>query len=264
LAYIGADRSVHVVATDGTKLLDVAASANTSADPLGKVVLAPDDADLFYFQAYDTQNTRGTLMRVEVKSGATPAKVADKISSADLNVMDTALVLLRNVDDLGEFGEAVKANRDGTNIQSLGMTVPVGGLSVVNPGPDTWFAMHLTGATKDPTAANVPFNGSPAMYGALSFEDNGGAKITLDAKVHAGAFSFAADDARSAAFVTGATWNTTAKNYVGALQVIIARDPNTKVDGKVTGCSELGPIVGRGLFVNAPTASPAGVYYVTF
>ncbi|MDB4967738.1 MAG: hypothetical protein JWN44_3427 [Myxococcales bacterium] len=263
-AYIAADHSVHVVGTDGTKLLDVAASAATSADLLSQIVLAPDGGDVFYFQGYETQNQRGTLLRANVKAGATPVKVGDKISSADLNVLDNALVLVRNVDDLGEFGEAVKANRDGSNIQSLGMMVPVGGLNVVNPGPGTWFAMHLNTAVKDPTAANVPVNGSAALYGALSFEDNGGAAVTLDAKVHAGAFSFAADDGRTAAFVTGATWNATAKNYVGALQVIAARDPNAKIDGKVSGCSELGPIVGRGLFVNAPTASPAGVYYVTF
>jgi hypothetical protein len=124
--------------------------------------------------------------------------------------------------------------------------------------------VYLDQALKDPTAANVPFNGSPSIYGALKFADNAGAAVPLDAKVHAGTFSFAADDGRSAAFITGATWNTTAKNYVGALSILAARDPMTRADGKVSGCSELGPIVGRGLFVNAPTASPAGVYYVTF
>src|SRR5439155_7261314 len=41
VAYIAADRSVHVVGTDGAKLLDIAASATTAADPFGQIVLGP-------------------------------------------------------------------------------------------------------------------------------------------------------------------------------------------------------------------------------
>jgi hypothetical protein len=37
-----------------------------------------------------------------------------------------------------------------------------------------------------------------------------------------------------------------------------------KVDGMLTGVSELGPIVNRSLFVNAPTAATAGVYFVKY
>ena len=36
------------------------------------------------------------------------------------------------------------------------------------------------------------------------------------------------------------------------------------VDGMLTGVSELGPIINRSLFVNAPTATTAGVYFVTY
>ena len=90
------------------------------------------------------------------------------------------------------------------------------------------------------------------------------AAITLDAKVHQGAFGFAADDGRTAAFVTGGTWNATANNYVGSLSLIAARLPSMKIDGMLTGVSELGPIVNRSLFVNAPTATTAGVYFVKY
>ncbi|HEX9102604.1 MAG TPA: hypothetical protein VF997_10385, partial [Polyangia bacterium] len=120
-------------------------------------------------------------------------------------------------------------------------------------------------ASMDDSATNTPINGSPAVYGALSWEDyTGAASIALDAKVHQGAFGFALDDGRTAAFVTGATWNATATNYVGSLAFIAARLPSMKVDGMLTGVSELGPIIGRSLFVNAPTATMAGVYFVKY
>jgi hypothetical protein len=266
VAFIAADGSVHVQSTKGTKLLDTQPSMATSFR--APIALAPDGADLYFFQNGDlvtggVQNNQGTLMRVAVQAGATPSKVADKVSIKDLQVMDNALVFVQNVDGTGTFGDAAKANRDGSGISALGMKVPVGGLQVVNPGPDTWFAMHLTMSVND--TANAPIDGSPAIYGALAWADyNGGAEQTLDGKVHAGTFGFALDDGRTAAFVTGATFNATAKNYVGALAFLAARAPSTKIDGKLSGVSELGPIIGRSLFVNAPTATTAGVYFVTY
>ena len=200
---------------------------------------------------------------MQAQSGATPTAVGDKISILDLQVTDSALVFLQNVDDLGQFGDAAMAARDGTGITALGMKVNVGGLRVVNPGPDTWFAMHLTGAAADMT--NTPIDGSPAITGGLAWADyTGAAELALDTTVHAGAFGFALDDGRTAAFVTGAAWNAAAGNYVGSLAFIAARQPAMKVDGMLTGVSELGPIIGRALFVNAPTAATAGVYYVKY
>jgi hypothetical protein len=273
LAYIAADGSVHVQSLDGaTKLLDTAASMATSFR--APLVLGPDNADVYFFQNGDlvtggVENSTGTLMRVAVSSGATPSKIADKVSIVDLQVMDNAVLFLQNLGvpptpPGAQFGDAAKANRDGTGITVLGMKVPVGGLQAVNPGPDTWFAMHLNTSVDD-SAANTPIDGSSAVYGALSFEDyTGGAAVTLDAKVHQGAFGFALDDGRTAAYVTGGTWNATALNYVGALAFIAARSPSMKVDGMLTGVSELGPIINRSLFVNAPTATTAGVYFVKY
>ena len=264
IAYLGSDRSVHVIDSDGNKLLDVAAAPASAADLFGPIFLAADAADVYYFQAFDTQDRRGTLMRVAVQGGATPGKVGDKISSADVFIMDSALVLLQNVDDLGQFGDVVKANRDGSNMTPLGMKANVGGLRAVNPGPGSWSALHLSGAAADPMATNVPIDGSLTVYGSLAFADGAGnGESSLDAKVHAGAFAFA-DDGRTAAFVSGAAWNATANNYVGALGLIAVRAPSMKVDAMLSGVSELGPITGRGLFASAPTATPAGVYYVKY
>ncbi len=272
IAYLGGDGSVHVITTDGMKLLDTPASSATSLN--APIVLAPDGADVYFFQNGDlttggVQNNAGTLMRVAVQSGAAPSKVADKVSIKDLQVADNAILFLQN---LGvppmppgvQFGDAAKANRDGSAITALGMKAPVGGLMAVNPGPNTWFAMHLTASTDD-SAAHTPIDGSLPAFGALAWDDYiGAASITLDAKVHQGTFGFALDDGRTAAFVTGATWNATANNYVGALALVAARAPSMKVDGMLAGVAELGPIVKRSLFVSAPAAATAGVYLVTY
>src|SRR5262249_17984679 len=154
LAYIAADGSVHVQSLDGaTKMLDTPASMATSFR--APLVLAPDNADLYFFQNGDlvnggVQNNAGTLMRVAVQSGATPSKIADLVSIRDLNVFDSKVLFLRNLTvpptpPGAQFGDAAIANRDGSSITALGMKVPVGGLQAVNPGPDTWFAMELTG-----------------------------------------------------------------------------------------------------------------------
>lgn len=272
VAYTAADGSVHVQTISGTKLVDTAASSATSFR--APIVLAPDAADLYFFQNGDlvaggVENNQGTLMRLPVTSGATATKIADKVSTRDLQVADNAILFLQNLivppkPPGVQFGDAAKANRDGSNITALGMKVPVGGLQSVNPGPNTWFAMHLTASTDD-SATNAPIDGSPPAFGALAFEDyTGAAAVTLDAKVHQGSFGFAADDGRTAAFVTGATFDATAHNYVGALALIASRQPSMKVDGKVAGVSEIGPIIGRSLFVNAPTATMAGVYFVKY
>lgn len=260
VAYVGGDGSVHVVALDGTKKLDLDA-ATAAGDVFGTVALSPSGGDVYWWRNVEQQNNRGTLYHAAVHSGATPAKVADKVSLPDLTVTDSALVFLQNVDDLGKTGDAATAALDGSNVTALGTKAVVGGLRVANPGPQTWFGLHLTGAAAD--ATNAPIDGSPAYTGALAFATGGAAEVTLDATVHAGAYALA-DDGRAAAFATGATWNATAKNWVGTLSFVATRDPGTAIAGNVSGVSELGPIVGRKLFVNAPGASPAGVYFVTY
>lgn len=260
IAYLGADRSVHVLGTDGAKLLELPATA--AADLFGPVILTPDSGHAYFFQNVDTQDNRGTLLHVAVSSGATASKVADKVSLRDLSITDNAIVFLQNVDDLGQFGDAAKAALDGSGVALLGMKANVGGLKVVNPGPDTWFAMHLTGAAID--TANSTIDGSQNVLGGLGFADyTGASEIAVDPKVHAGTFAFS-DNGRDAVFVTAAAFNATAGNYVGSLGFIATRAPSTKIDGMLSGVSEVGTIVSRSLFVNAPTATPAGVYFISY
>lgn len=271
VAYIGTDGSIHVQATDGTKLLDTAASKATSFN--APIVLAPDNGDVYFYQNGDVvnggvQNNAGTLMRVAVMANATPSKVADLVSIIDLQVMDNALLFLRNIGipgmpPKGQFGDAAKANRDGTNITALGLKVPVGGLRAVNPGPNTWFAMHLANSVDD-GGTNTPINGSPPVTGKLMWADYmGGSELQIDAIGHQGAFEFS-DDGRDVVFVGAAAWSATPMNYAGALKFLATRAPMTNINGNLAGVTELGPVSSRALFVNAPGATPAGVYYVTY
>jgi hypothetical protein len=257
VAYVGADKSLHVVATDGTKLLDVAASAAGDVD--GTPQIAPDGHDVYYWQNVEQQEKRGTLMRVAVASGATPTKVADKVSTDDLQITDDAIVLLQNVDDLGQLGDAAHAARDGTGIAALGSKAAVGALRLANPGPKTWFALHLSGGAVD--SSNTVLDGSPNISGGLAFASDGSGDMMLDAKVQAGAYGFS-DDGRDVAFIGGATFAN--GGYAGALSFVATRAPATKIDGKLAGVTELGPIVSRSLFVSAPGAAMAGVYFVKF
>ena len=80
---------------------------------------------------------------------------------------------------------------------------------------------------------------------------HGGGRGRADAEVAAAGFAFS-DDGRDAVYVTGAAWNMAANNYLGSLAFLATRAASTKIDGMVTGVTELGPITNRSLFVNAP------------
>ncbi len=260
VAYIGWDHSVHVVGTDGAKKLDLD-GATANADLFGAIRLAPDGSNVYFFGSAEPQNKRGTLYRAAVGAAAAPTHVADKASLVDLAVTQNALVFLQNVDDVGGFGDAATAALDGSGVKALGTKSPVGGLRVAVAG-SSWYALHLTGAAT--VAGNAPIDGSPAIAGALAFVDGAAAADTsLDAAVHASAFGFS-DDGLATVYAGGAAWDATAKNWLGALTFIADNAPATKIDAKLAGVSEIGPIGGRSLFVSAPGASPAGVYFVRY
>ena len=97
VAYVGGDGSVHVIGLDGTKMLDVAATATTAGDVLGTPMLSRDNAHVYYWQNGERQENRGTLMHVAVTAGATPSKIGDNISMLDLHIIDNSLVFVQNV-----------------------------------------------------------------------------------------------------------------------------------------------------------------------
>jgi hypothetical protein len=258
VAYIAGDKSVHVVTIAGASLLSVAPSATSAGDPLSPITFSPSSSELYYFQNVDTQDTRGTLLHVHIAPGATPNKVGDNISTVDLHPTSGALVLLQNVDAKGVFADAAWGALDGSGVVKLGTGANVGNLAVVDSATG-WSALHLTGAT---LRTDKPIDNGKTIVGGLAFASSSG-DTALDAAVRAGEFAFS-DDGGALAFIGGATFNATASNYVGALTFVATHASATKIAGKLSGSSELGPIVNRTLFVNAPTAAPAGVYFVTY
>jgi hypothetical protein len=259
VAWVGGDQSVHVVGLDGGKLLDLDA-ASAAADVFGGIHLSPDAAHVYWFASAEQQNNRGQLRHAEVKSGATVATVADKVSVPDFTVTDSAIVFLRNVDDLGKLGDAAWAGLDGATITALGMKANVGGLRVGVPGSGSWAALHLNAAAAD-TGHNA-IDGAPSLTGALAL-GSGSGDAALDPTVHAGGYRMS-DSGKIAVFAGGATWNATASNWAGALSFVSVAAPSMIVDGHLAGVTELGTIAARKLFVCAPGATPAGIYFVAY
>ena len=210
------------------------------------------------------QNNTGTLMRVAVKASATASKVADKMSIVDLQVFDNAIVFLQNlgvppIAPAAQYGDVAMAKRDGTGIIALGTKSPVGGLQAVDRGSGRVVGDVPDHRRRRRQLADRRIAGRCSARSPYA-DYTGATAITLDANVHDGMFGFALDDPRTAAFVTGRDVQRHRAHYVGALAFLATRQPSMKIDGMVTGVSELGPIVNRSLFVNAPTAATAGVY----
>jgi hypothetical protein len=261
IAWVGGDQSLHVVTTDGAKKLDLDA-ATAKADVLGTAILSPDGKDLYYWQNVEQQSQRGNLYHVAV-AGGTPVKVAEAVSLVDVAVTPTAVLLLQGVDQPGQLGNAAWAQLDGSKVTPLGTGATVGGLRAAAPSSGGWRALHLNGAAVDPDMKHTPINGAPPIVGSLVFDDDKTAGTVLDASVHAGLFDFSLSG-DTAVYAGGAAWNDSAQDWVGALTFVDGKTPTMKVDGKVAGVSEIGPIANRQLFVNAPLANPNGIYYLTY
>jgi hypothetical protein len=88
------------------------------------------------------------------------------------------------------------------------------------------------------------------------------AETSLDPTTHITAQELS-DDGSFAVYAGGVAWNAAAINYVGTLYVYDV-PAASKVATTLTGVSEVAPITGRSLYVNAPTAATPGVYKVTY
>jgi hypothetical protein len=262
VAYVGTDKSVHVVGLDGKAVVDVP-GATANADVMSPIVISSDGADVYYFQNVTPQDSRGTLMHLAVAGGGSPTKIADAASTLDVHPVMGGLVFMQNVDDMGQFGDAVRGGRDGSAPTPLGSKVPVGGLTLVTPkGGGTSFLMPvLTMASTDKSKKLV--DGAPATVGGLALLGSGGAaNLSVDPSVRVGQFEVA-DDLGSVAYAGGVAFDSTVNNYFGALYHVDAA-AGMKSDALLQGVTEVGPVVGRSLFVNAPKASTPGVYFVKY
>jgi hypothetical protein len=262
IAYIGTDHSVHVVGLDGTAVVDVAA-ATAQADPFSTIFVSDDGADVYYFQTVDTQDSRGTLMHLSASAGATPAKIADSASIVDVHPVPGGLLFLQNVDGTGTIGDAIKSARDGSGATALGTAVPIGFLTLTTPmgGGSNWLSAHLTASSED--MGKHLADGIRAITGGLELTTPSGT-TAIDPAARIGQFQLS-DDLASLVYVGGAAFDMTFDNYVGALNWVPTATPTMKLASPLlTGVTEVGSVVKRSLFVNAPKASTPGVYFVSF
>ena len=271
VAYIGTDRgtthsgtSVHVVGTDGKAIVDVAADV-ANADAFSPVYISDDGADVYYFQTVATQNSQGTLMHLSATAGATPTKIADSASLSDVHPLAGALLYVANVDGIGVSGDAFKSARDGSGATALGTGIPVGFLSVTTPegmpGAANWLSPHLFNTTenKDQKLADAV----RSIVGGLELTMAAG-NTMIDPTVRVGQYQVS-NDLQSLVYVSGGVYDATANNYVGSLEFVPVDMPTMKPAMPIlTGVTELGSVVKRSLFVNAPKAVPPGVYLINF
>ncbi|MCA1664803.1 MAG: hypothetical protein LC659_11125, partial [Myxococcales bacterium] len=271
VAYLGTDRgtthggtSVHVVGTDGKAIVDVAADV-ANADAFSPVYISDDGADVYYFQTVATQNAQGTLMHLSATAGATPTKIADSASLNDVRPVAGALLYLANVDGIGVAGDAFKSARDGSGAMPLGTKIPVGFLTVTTPegmaGAANWRSAHLfnSAENKDRKLADAV----RAIVGGLELTTSAG-NTMIDPTVRIGQFQVS-DDLQSLVYVSGSAYDAMANNYVGNLEFVPADMPTMKPAMPIlTGVTEVGSVVKRSLFVNAPKAPIPGVYLINF
>ena len=263
----GAGQSLHVVGLDGKAILDLSADT-AKADIFSPLYISDDGADIYYFQTVATQNGQGTLMHVAGTAGATPAKIADSASLGDVRVLPGGVLLyLANVDGLGVAGDAFKSARDGSGAVALGTRVPVGFLTVQTPAEGManaktdWVSAHLFGTmeNKDQKLADEV----RAIVGGLELTTATG-NAMVDPAVRIGQYQVS-DDLANIVWVSGGAFDSLVDNYVGSLEWAPVATPSMKpMAPLLTGVTEVGPVAGKKLFVNAPKASTPGVYFVSF
>jgi hypothetical protein len=171
------------------------------------------------------------------------------------------------VDGLGVGGDAFRSARDGSGATALGTRVPVGFLTVQTPAEGManaktdWVSAHLFGAmeNKDQRLADE----IRAIVGGLELTTaTGNAMVEATARI--GQFQVS-DDLQNLVWVSGAAFDSLVDNYVGSLEWAPVATPSMKPMAPVlVGVSEVGSVVGKKLFVNAPKASTPGVYFVSF
>jgi hypothetical protein len=254
VAWLGADHSVHVVALDGTKALDLD-GATAQADLFGGPLLVSDA--VYFWREVEPQNSRGSLYYAKLAGGA-PVLVAPKTSLADVAVVSGTLLFEDNVDDFGNFGNVVSAAPDGSARLALGTKAPVAGLAVGARSSSGWFAMYLSDTV---IGSGTPADGSLPISGALALASAGGGQVTVNSSVHGFGIS---NSGFTAVYAGDATFNGATKNYVGSLEFVDTGSPSTRVDAKLAGVAELGGILWRRMFVSAPANNKPGIYYVSY
>jgi hypothetical protein len=250
IAYLSSDGSLHV---DDGKAATLSTPAHT-ADLLTPLNFSPDGQTLAFFQSVDVQDNQGTLYLVAAQAGASPVKVAEKTSLADVAFLGNRLALLHDVDAIGQFGDAATVAMDGTGLATPSTQVPTGALK-----PGATAIAYLATAASD---KSMPIDQSKPIVGALQVAPFSGASAAaVDPAVHLGAYRFG-DDGRALVYIGGAK-AVPGSSYEGSVSIYDSA-AQMSVATLVSGAAELGPVVGRSAFVSAPSGSPAGIYLLKY
>lgn len=254
-------------------------------DLFSPIVFSPDNQHLYWFTNVDTQDGRGDLHHVPLPphAPAPPSLVATRVSTRDFHFVGDRLILMSNVDATGATADVTVAALDGSGATVVARGAATGELLTALPAPSlppptgqiSYGAQdmapsvtppvyaHLTGAVATP--GYVAIDGSRSIVGALAFAraDLTSGEQTLATGVKTGLFEFS-DDGYALLYVDGVAFNRIANNWVGSLALFTTGVDIGAVTPKLDGVSELGPVVGRSLFVDAPMANPPGLYFVHY
>ena len=230
------------------------------------VVVSDDGADVYYFQTVDTQDSRGTLMHLAATAGATPAE--DRRLGVDHRRAPGAGRALVRAERRRHRQQgrrrrerARRLRRDGARHRGADRparpcTTPTGGgADLAERAPDAGDARTRTSSSLD---------GARALVGALELTTASGndrRSIRRCASASSSCPTICCRWSMSAAPPSTRPSTTTSARCASSTTAT----PTMKAPAPIsTGVSEVGPVVKRSLFVNAPKAPTPGVYFVNF
>jgi hypothetical protein len=287
IVWVQKDLSLHVAKQQQPEMVTLPPD---SIDFQSPILFSPDRQHLYYFKNYFVQSSYGDLYHIELPptGNGKPNLVSLRASSRDFHFTNGKLLYINNVSNTGDTGNLVVADVDGSNAQVMAPGVATGDLNIAYPKPYApppgqvgGFYPHaappdmtvvpvapvianLTNAARD-TTANLRFvTTTRPVLGALAYGGTlGQPEIVLNQRVHAGQYQFS-DDGYVLMYVGDATYQATAFNYVGAMQIAQTNNNVGPMVPMLSGVAEIGPIVDRGAFVSAPGAATPGMYFVKY
>jgi hypothetical protein len=286
--WVQSDLSVHVAEQQRPEMIP--ALPPNSFDVFSPLIFAPNKQHFYFFKNTHSDSNYGDLYHVALPPAGKGELnlVSVRVSMRDFYFSNDHFQFVRNVSTTGDWGDLVDANLDGSNQQVMAPGVACGNVQIAYPRPYAppqqqpggfYPGLHppdlsvvatapvfanLTNATRD-TATTLKFvTSTKPVTGALAYGPQlGQQELLVNDKVHFGQFQFS-DDGYVLLYVGNATYQASAFNYVGSLQMFQTNNNVGPVVPMLDGVAEIGPIVDRTLFVSAPGAMTPGMYFIKY
>ncbi len=278
IVWVGTNGSLHITPKLGPEIYGFGAG---TADPFTTIQFSPDNKRVYYYKHVSSQDRNGEMWSINLFDGSL-APIGLRVSTRDMNFVRDRMLTVQNLDGRGDFGELTSSRWDGTDKVVIARGAEVGGMRLGFPQErrpsgheDPSFAppdllppalpalvATLNGGTRE--AANIAINEAQPIFGALTITgDLKALGRPIASKVHSGTFRFS-NDGYAIAAVKDVVWSSDVLNYVGKLEIQPTLFDIAQVYQALDGVSEIGPIVDRQVFVNAPTAAKPGVYFIKY